>query len=940
MGITSICGENGAGKSSILEAISWVLFNFLPYSASSRIIRNGTKSAEVELKVQSSIDGEEYILKRKTQGQTNVFSLKNKSLITEGVGNLQQWVRHQLGLRQSDNLSSICRNGIATPQGSLSLDFLESTENRRRIFDVILGLDEYKIVHNSLGEVLKIINEKSNDLKINLAKSDFAEEELNKVNDEVQSKRKEQLDLKIQVGKLENEINQLSSSLKTAENAKAKFEEINKDIERDNENLRLIQAELTSLLERENEKKSLDNSSEEYQKLKNKKKVLIEQKKEFDVLTTRKIQLDETLKLENENIEKTKIEIKKLHRIKEEFKSIENSVKNYEVLTLKEKELSKQKSQIEAELPFKQKFQDDILNITKEIEQLSEQINDVQLKIPWIQTLEQLERKLDDKRTEFNEVSRLEKQKKEIENDSVFKTEKQNWSIEEIIQELNKKEAQVLENESKKNKLEAQFEVNKKLLPELFESIKCPLLDETCKNLSGKIHELSSQERIYVQEESLKTQITEILDLLSNNKLELDHFKIVHQKLLDLGEVNKQLVGRSSQDLILEGKELKIKVEELRRYKLLLDNLPQTQKQLDKFFQEKSNLQLRLIELTHKENSFIEINKELKNISEDLQNLKPIAEKALVLKSEIQKEDIFQSVLNEQSLKIDNLNKQLGSTNDNLQNLVSVPEELNKTESNLESLEPIFIKWSQLAKEIEVIPELQIKKESLDKKLEDEKCLLNVIKEKLKDESWISQNSELLQEKQKEFNKFAGLLHSITYLLKEKEERQKELTQIQSEMIKQKDELQRFKYNEQKTSKMRGYFKELSIQMAKRYTKKISGKSTNMFREIMQDASYEIEWTEDYEILMYKNGQKLSFENLSGGQQTAASIAVRLGLLQELSNIRFAFFDEPTAHLDVERRNQLAMQISSIKSFDQLFVITHDESFASQANNIIQVGNN
>jgi exonuclease SbcC len=105
----------------------------------------------------------------------------------------------------------------------------------------------------------------------------------------------------------------------------------------------------------------------------------------------------------------------------------------------------------------------------------------------------------------------------------------------------------------------------------------------------------------------------------------------------------------------------------------------------------------------------------------------------------------------------------------------------------------------------------------------------------------------------------------------------------------------------------------------------------------MQDASYELVWTKNYQILMYKNGQERSFETLSGGQQAAAAMAIRLSLLQQISTIRFAFFDEPTAHLDRERRHQLALQIGAIQSFDQLFVITHDESFAGQANHQITV---
>ena len=51
------------------------------------------------------------------------------------------------------------------------------------------------------------------------------------------------------------------------------------------------------------------------------------------------------------------------------------------------------------------------------------------------------------------------------------------------------------------------------------------------------------------------------------------------------------------------------------------------------------------------------------------------------------------------------------------------------------------------------------------------------------------------------------------------------------------------------------------------------------------------------------------------------------------------FFDEPTTNMDAERRENLAMQISRITHFDQLFVISHDETFDSYVDNVVSVGN-
>ena len=69
----------------------------------------------------------------------------------------------------------------------------------------------------------------------------------------------------------------------------------------------------------------------------------------------------------------------------------------------------------------------------------------------------------------------------------------------------------------------------------------------------------------------------------------------------------------------------------------------------------------------------------------------------------------------------------------------------------------------------------------------------------------------------------------------------------------------------------------------------------------------------------------------------AAALAVRLALLQYMSDISIAFFDEPTAHLDMERRINLAEQITHIKGFKQLFIISHDDTFERNIHHIIHI---
>jgi exonuclease SbcC len=70
----------------------------------------------------------------------------------------------------------------------------------------------------------------------------------------------------------------------------------------------------------------------------------------------------------------------------------------------------------------------------------------------------------------------------------------------------------------------------------------------------------------------------------------------------------------------------------------------------------------------------------------------------------------------------------------------------------------------------------------------------------------------------------------------------------------------------------------------------------------------------------------------------AAAMSIRLALLKQLSDIRIAFFDEPTVNMDAERRERLAQQIGLVQHFDQLFVISHDDTFEENVDHIIHIG--
>lgn len=166
----------------------------------------------------------------------------------------------------------------------------------------------------------------------------------------------------------------------------------------------------------------------------------------------------------------------------------------------------------------------------------------------------------------------------------------------------------------------------------------------------------------------------------------------------------------------------------------------------------------------------------------------------------------------------------------------------------------------------------------------------------------------------------------------------KRFAEIRKSLRKEFKEKERLEKIAEATTFIRDTLKEAAPRVARNYVYHVSLEANQMFREITGNAEHTLKWAEDYAILLEEDGFERPFASLSGGEQMAAALSVRLALLKQLTDIRIAFFDEPTTNMDAERRENLAMQISRITHFDQLFVISHDDTFEGYVDNVISIG--
>ena len=111
-GTNAICGENGAGKTSILEAIAWVLFNYQGSYNKDDLIRNGASSAQARVAFISSRDDRTYEVQRSTTKGYALYDpqLAEKLPYTRTKDEVLPWLRQHLGVSPGTDLSSaICQ---------------------------------------------------------------------------------------------------------------------------------------------------------------------------------------------------------------------------------------------------------------------------------------------------------------------------------------------------------------------------------------------------------------------------------------------------------------------------------------------------------------------------------------------------------------------------------------------------------------------------------------------------------------------------------------------------------------------------------------------------------------------------------------------------------------------------------------------------------------
>ncbi len=898
-GINLILGKNGRGKTSILEAISTVMFNTKDRSGKETgksYIKFGEKSSKVDIDFIAN-DGREYNLK------TEFFKTKPKKQTLKDMtgseydGDIQEKLEELCGIKKG--FEETYENIVIAKQNEFINIFKAKPKDREEIFNKIFNTQIYKEMYDS-----------------------FLKEAVDKYKEKVKDLDKEITFLKENMEDKEQITNFLKEEKEIEKNLQDRFKNINvvsKNLENEIKDYETTEIELNNLIknikDEENKiKKYLNILKENIIKAKQAKKAKIIVK-ETEKYYLEYLNIENKLKDLRENLDNLLEEQKLNTQYQNNIEKLEISNKNLKV------DISNLEENISKNSEKKENLENEISNL-----KIKEENLDLKLKkyISLLDELEKLEnfkdKKLEDKLKKTTEIDILKKEL--ISKKDLFKT----INIEIIEEKLSnfqelEKELKLLEEQ--KIIFETEIKTLKKSSKELSDKI-CPFLNEKCQNLEDK-----EAEDYFSSKISIKTEDLENLKKNIEEKTQILVEKVVFEdRKKQYFELEKSI----------KNLELSLKNEEINLKEIELDI-----KNLDMNIQKLiENQEFKNSQMLREKKKELEVELRNLNLGEKRENLKNLLE---IL--EIEKEKILknQNSIENNLKEIDEFSKKIKE--DTNKNIESIKSEIKTFENKLDILKNPYNEYLKNNVLAEDLDNLLLKVDKNIKELYSLRTKKNLLKEKVSDLEEKIKNIKIAELKEK-YDIIKEELNEINKKLGSSQEKienyKKILEKISSQEEKQKKLLIEFKKLENKFNKaslIRNEVGQMGRAISKYMLSGISNIASVNFNKIT-GRTERIEWSNEekdkYAVYLVGQERKIAFEQLSGGEQVSVAIAIRGTMTEYFTNSKFMILDEPTNNLDTERKKLLAEYMGEIlNNLEQSIIVTHDDTFREMAEKIIEL---
>ncbi|MEO1591968.1 MAG: SMC family ATPase, partial [Cyanobacteria bacterium J06632_22] len=878
-------------KTSLLEGIAWTLFNYQGNYTKEDLIRNGSKSAQVRVALVSARDGRTYEVERcTTKGYTLYDPQLNERLsYTRIKDEVMPWLRQHLGVPAGTDLAQLFSNTVGVPQGTFTADFLLTPNDRKPVFDNVLKVQEYQQVYKqTIG--LKRLAEGA-------------------------------------VNRLKDQIAQFEERLDTWDTLKQRYETGQQALATNQHQLSQLQGQLTGL---QSQRTQLAQQAQDLQALQQQQQTvqakLEAQQQTLAVVQQTRVQSQQA------------VDLCTTHR------------PAYQAFLAAEQALAALDQRVKARQTLVQQQQTQQQTLDRH------QANMARLQLQQEQR-QQTATALAALQPEVVQQQALQQQQKNLqaEQQRLSQLQVQHQATEDALKSLTQQQQRLTDRQAKLVALQAevahipQLEQQQQRLQQQLSRV------EAAQQFEQELRQLVQQG--HTQQQSYQTEAATALTALAGLRGSLS--KAVMGRIETAIATGQRLTQTTLDALEQILQDLSQQVNEAK----LLGELADTQKQLQMTYRSQAeaaslpSVEAELTQVTTdqaaRQQTLEGLQQALSQLPSLTQQLAELAQRLQALADPIGRCRLLQERLDAAGQVEAKFQQAQAQQQQLTQTVAELAQQLTEFDDLDEALTQqqqqktthqagylLYLQHQQAANALATVTAEVATVESAIATLKSQQQTLRDQIQTLSD-AFDPKAQEALENTYQQLKSQADRLEGS---LPQQQQRQAELAeqiaalqtladrrdQAQAE-LKQKERVKRF------VNFARKVYRDAGPRITERYVHDVSREADRLFRELLNRANVALEWTRDYEILVQEGPHTRRFVNLSGGEQMCAALSVRLALLKTLADIDIAFFDEPTTNMDKARREGLAEAIARLKSFQQLFVISHDDTFEKVTENVITV---
>ncbi len=927
-GINLILGPNGAGKSSIIEAVGVALFDADARSSRTDAVRQGAKTAIIEVAFEAN-DGLEYVVEKRI-GATNISKLRcegDDAARVEGKEAVLSKVRQLTGLELNEK--NLFQNVITAYQNKFVAIFTETPSRREELFNQIFDTAIYREMFDGYAK------EATDGYRHKLDTIVDAKQRL-------ESKRRDVALLKIQTGeqaeavkRFQDKMDLVGKELTECQLKLSNFEQVRASAQSTEATLKHKRELLATRVEEGQKAKTQVVECEDAQQKMGK----------HARGHKRYCELDEKLGEIGKRIEDLEVLEKKVNVCRDErnalvseksglVERIEHVRSGMEQARLEQKETACliETSQEEKEKNIRK--QDDVKALgVKAREQFDEIKRLVHSWEEQLSGLKQLSERIEQCATSPESISAIEEKLARVK-------EKKDEYEEESKSRLKLQQNKTLLESRIKDNIKAKQTLGQKM---------CPILHEPCSNVSHK----NSVEDYFVQKD----------DLLRRELAQIDSQLIRYADLDGRISANETLLGRLMHQLEEEKKKHQLKEVMLKDKCIAQKDIEILKSAIDKHilalpeeikkeYKETDDIELVISVLGENVSDlraqFVQCKAMVDNDEKELRKLRTQRDKIsdklerferLVKETERQLLAVTENIQSKEAL--------IERDQDVLKRLPLLREERKKYQTEAAAFKhdyDTYVAFGQKASELEqalaYVKHIEAEIKRLTKEEEELRAIYLQHMSRWDESEYTALKKRIDDKNRENVSLQQQLSDAATALALARRDLQDALA-IEKELKELDGEAAILERKLWVSQQFRSNLSGMGKYIASRLINRVEVLATEHFRSITGRPE-SVRWVNDeknaYAVYLHKHKteEARSFEILSGGEQVAVALAVRSAMAGLLTSANIALFDEPTINLDSERKTALAESLRSmLKDLDQAIIVTHDDVFREMAQKTI-----